>query len=153
MIFVGNIRSYFSPKVVISCSSFLYTAKSMTVSETFLPASFTKPLRIFAPLYCLFIIWASLRTSTGSGAFLNFDKVLHAGVYGLLAMTVSLAWPQLAKIKVWTACLFFGGAMEIAQGTLSSVRTPSFGDFVANGFGAFAALVLVVVLNRKFRRN
>ena len=153
MIFVGNIRPYFSPRVVISCSSFLYNAKTMTASETFLPASFTKPLRIFIPLYCLFIIWASLRPSTGDEIFFHIDKVLHAGVYGLLAMTVSLAWPQLSKIKIWIGCLLYGGCIEIAQGTLAAGRILSFGDFVANGFGAFAALVLVVVLNRKFGRN
>ena len=153
MIFVGNIRPYFSPRVVISCSSFLYNAKTMTASETFLPASFTKPLRIFIPLYCLFIIWASLRPSTGDEIFFHIDKVLHAGVYGLLAMTVSLAWPQLSKVKIWISCLLYGGCIEIAQGTLAAGRILSFGDFVANGFGAFAALVLVVVLNRKFGRN
>ena len=153
MIFVGNIRPYFSPRVVISCSSFLYNAKTMTASETFLPASFTKPLRIFIPLYCLFIIWASLRPSTGDEIFFHIDKVLHAGVYGLLAMTVSLAWPQLSKVKIWISCLLYGGCIEIAQGTLAAGRILSFGDFIANGFGAFAALVLVVVLNRKFGRN
>ena len=125
----------------------------MTASETFLPASFTKPLRIFIPLYCLFIIWASLRPSTGDEILFHIDKFLHAGVYGLLAMTVSLAWPQLTKIKIWIGCLLYGGCIEIAQGTLAAGRILSFGDFVANGFGAFAALVLVVVLNRKFGRN
>jgi len=153
VIFVGNIRPYFSPRVVISCSSFLYNAKTMTASETFLPASFTKPLRIFVPLYCLFIIWASLRTSTGSGAFLHFDKVLHAGVYGLLAMTVSLAWPQFSKVKIWIGCLLYGGCIEIAQGTLTAGRTPSILDFVSNGFGAFTALVFISVLNHNSRNS
>jgi len=80
------------------------------------------------------------------------DKFLHAGVYGLLAMTVSLAWPQLSKVKIWLGCLLFGGCMEVAQGILSAGRTPSFWDFVSNGFGAFTALVLISVLNKKFTR-
>lgn len=152
VIFVGNIRSYFSPKVVISCSSFLYNEKDMAASETFLPASFTKPLRFFVPLYCLFITSASLWRTTSSAAFLHLDKFLHAGVYGLLAMTVSLAWPQLAKIKIWLGCLLFGGFIEIAQGILTAGRTPSFWDFLANGIGAFMALVLITVLNQKFTK-
>ena len=152
MIFVGDIRSYFSPRVVISCSSFLYNAKTMKASETFLPASFTKPLRIFIPLYCLFITWASLRPSTGDEILFHIDKFLHAGVYGLLAMTVSLAWPQFSKIKIWIGCLLYGGCIEIAQGTLTTGRILSFGDFVANSFGAFMALVVITVLNQKFSR-
>jgi len=152
VVFVGNIRPYFSPRVVISCSSFLYSGKVMTASETFLPASFCKALRFFVPLYVMFIAWASLRSSTGSSSIPHFDKILHIGVYGLLAMAISLAWPRISKIKIWAACLLYGGVLEIAQGTLSFGRTPSVGDFTANGLGALAALLLVSLLNQKFTR-
>jgi len=153
VLFVGNIRPYFSPKVVISCSSFLYIGNPMTASETFLPASFLKPLRISVPLYCLFIAWASLRTTTGGATIPHFDKILHAGGYGLLAMAISLAWPRLSKIKIGIICLLYGGAIEIAQGTLTTGRMTSFWDFVANGVGAAIALIVISFLNRKFANS
>jgi len=122
----------------------------MSASETFLPASFLRPLRICIPFYGLFIAWASLRTTTGGATIPHFDKILHAGVYGLLAMAISLAWPQISKIKIGIACLLYGGALEIAQGTLTTGRMPSFWDFTANGVGAFTALIVIYFLNQKF---
>jgi len=152
VILVGNIRPYFSPRVVISRSSFLFYRNLMTAHETFLPASFTKLLKICVPLYGLFIMWASLRTSTGRMPIPNFDKVLHAGVYGLLAITISLVWPRLSKFKIGLVCLLYGGVMELAQGALATGRMASFWDFAANGFGIVIALFLVAVLNQKFAK-
>ena len=122
----------------------------MNTTDTFLPASSLKVLRLFLPFYILFIIWASLRTSTGGVPIAHFDKIIHAGVYGLLVMVASFGWPQFSKLKIWVSALIFGGLMEVAQGTLSAARTPSFGDFTANGFGALAALILVYILNEFF---
>jgi len=139
VIFVGNIRPYFSPKAVISCSSFQYI-------------EFQRPLQILTPFYIVFIIWASLQSSTGGVKIPHLDKVLHIGVYGLLAMIISLAWPKISKVKIWAACLVFGGLMELAQGSLTSGRMPSVWDFTANGAGALAALIVVVFLNQKFTR-
>ena len=107
----------------------------------------------FSYRYTVFLLHPLLfGEQQASAAFLHLDKFLHAGVYGLLAMTVSLAWPQLAKIKIWLGCLLFGGFIEIAQGILTAGRTPSFWDFLANGIGAFMALVLITVLNQKFTK-
>lgn len=125
----------------------------MNANKTILSDSLIKSLRFVMPIYSLFIIWASLRTSTGGGwSIPHFDKVLHAGVYGLLALGVSLAWPHLSKIKIGLACLLYGGLMEIAQATLTAGRTPSFGDFIANGIGAAIALFFVLFISKKFAR-
>ena len=136
----------------MNCSYFQSIEKVMNTSDAFLPASSLKVLRLFLPIYILFIIWASLRTPTGSVSIAHFDKIIHLGVYGLLAMVASLGWPQISKLKIWVSALIFGGLMEVAQGTLSATRTPSFGDFAANGIGALAALILVYFLNQFFTR-
>ncbi len=146
------IHPYFSPKVVISCSSFLSKKDIMTVHETFLPASLIKPLRFFMPLYCLLIIWASLLPSTDGQTIPHIDKLFHFGIYGLLASGFSLAWSHLSKVKIWIGCLLYGGLMEVAQATLTHDRTPSFLDFMANGIGAAIALFFVVLINQKFVR-
>ena len=150
MLFVGNIRPYFSPRVVTRCSSFLANRDVMSASESILPASLRTPLRVFMLLFCLFIMWVSLRTSTGGNSIPHFDKIAHAGVYGILAFGVSLAWPDMSKIKIWIACLFYGGAMELAQGSFAFMRTPSILDFIANGVGAALALCIVGYLNKKY---
>ena len=149
VIFSLQNRPYFSPKVVISYSSFVFSSQNMSASESFLPVSIVKSLRAFVPLFCLFILSASLITSPSNMPQNHFDKVMHLGVYGLLAFVTSLAWPRLSKLKIGLACLSYGGILEIAQGALSTGRVASFWDFVANGVGAVIALLFVVVINRK----
>ena len=149
MIFSLQNRPYFSPKVVISYSSFVFSSQNMSASESFLPVSIVKSLRFFVPLFCLFILSASLITSPSNMPQNHFDKVMHLGVYGLLAFVTSLAWPRLSKLKIGLACLSYGGILEIAQGALSTGRVASFWDFVANGVGAVIALLFVMVINRK----
>ncbi len=152
MIFNLNIRPYFSPKVVISRSSFAFNSQYMSASESFLPASIVKSLRVFVPAFCLFILWASLTPATGNMPQHHFDKVMHLGVYGILALATSLAWPRVSKLKITLACLGYGGFLEIAQGTLTTGRVASFWDFLVNGVGAVIALLFVMVLNRKFAK-
>ena len=149
VIFSLQNRPYFSPKVVISYSSFVFSSQNMSASESFLPVSIVKSLRVFVPLFCLFILWASLTSSPGGISIRHADKVMHVGVYGLLAFATSLAWPYVSKLKIGLACLSYGGILEIAQGALSTGRVASFWDFVANGVGAVIALLFVMVINRK----
>lgn len=149
MIFDLNIRPYFSPKVVISYSSFVINSQDMSAFESFLPVSIVKSLRVFVPVFCLFVLWASLITSPSNMPEHHFDKVMHAGVYGVLAFAASLAWPHISKLKIGLACLIYGGGLEIAQGALTTGRVASFWDFLANGVGAVIALLFVMVLNRK----
>lgn len=124
----------------------------MTAADTILPASLRRPLRLSIPPYVLFITWASLRTSTGGGHIPHLDKILHAGVYGLLALGIGLAWPNISKVKIWIVAVLYGAVMEIAQGTLTAARTPSILDFTANAVGAAAALVFIVFLTQKLAR-
>lgn len=131
-------------------SIFSIFGNPLTSSDTFLPASFQTALRIITPLYGLFIIWASLQKSVNTGLKIpHLDKILHAGVYGLLAMLLCLGWPKISKVKIWVSVLSIGGIMELAQGTLTSGRTPSFWDFTANGVGALLGIIFVIILNQK----
>jgi len=151
VVFVENIGPYFSPKAVISCSSFSPNKKIMSVHESFLPASLRVPLRLFVGVFLVFITWISLETVSGETAiFPHFDKFAHAAVYGLLALTASLAWPALSKVKIFAGCLAYGGAIELAQGTLTVTRSPSILDFIANGFGAAIALCFLSWTAQKF---
>lgn len=121
----------------------------MSASESILPASLRTLLRFFMPLYCLFVIWASLLPSSHENSIPHLDKMLHAAVYGLLAFGLSIAWPNVSKLKIWIACLLYGGTMEVAQGSFTLTRTPSLLDFIANGVGAALALFVLRYLNQK----
>lgn len=124
----------------------------MTDSETFLPASLQKLLRFSIPLYLVFITFMSLRAASGGSPIVHLDKLLHAGVYGLLALAINLAWPQISKLKIFIGVAIYGGLMEIAQGKLTAMRTPSIFDFTANAVGAGAALILIGFVTQKFAR-
>ena len=124
----------------------------MSTNKTLLPDYLIKPLQVFMPLYSLFIFWASLRPSLGEQVIPHLDKLMHFGVYGLLALGFNFAWPNFSKIKIWIGCLVFGGIIEIAQGTLTHNRTPSFLDFVSNGLGAAIALLFALLISHKFAR-
>jgi len=125
----------------------------MSANESFLPASLRIPLRLFVGIFLIFITWVSLRASSDEAAiFLHFDKFAHSAVYGLLALATSLAWPNISKVSIFTGCLIYGGVLELAQAALTSTRTPSILDFIANGFGAAIALCFLTWAAQKFAR-
>lgn len=122
----------------------------MTVHEFFLPASW--PLRLGVGAYSVFVVWASLRPAGTGGAIPHLDKVLHLVVYALLGVGLALAWPKLSKFRLFWGCVFFGVAMELAQGMMGSGRTASFWDGVANSLGAAIGLYAVFLLSRLFAK-
>jgi VanZ family protein len=107
-----------------------------------------KPLR-WAALWALFILvlclipgkdlphpwWADL---------LSFDKVVHAGVFAVLAYLVHGALhgngliPR--QVMVWTlaSCIVYGGLLELMKGSLMRDRYAEFADFLDNAVGAVA---------------
>lgn len=74
----------------------------------------------------------------------SFDKVVHAGVFFVLAwlMVVALRPTGTGPAIRWTAgvCLMYGGLLEVMQGTLMTDRYADVGDFVANGIGVALGL-------------
>jgi len=149
---VGNIRSHFSPEFVISCSLFPVKGTNMSVYEFFLPASLRGAFRFGVGAYCLFIVWATLRPSGTGEVIPHLDKVLHMLVYALLAASIALGWPKLSKFRIFWGCVFFGAAMEIAQGLIGSGRTVSLWDGMANSLGAALGVYTVVLTASLFTR-
>lgn len=124
----------------------------MSAYEFFLPVSLRLPLRFGVRLYSLFIVWVSLRPAGTGGAIPHLDKVLHLLVYACLALGMALAWPKLSKMKVFWACVVFGGFMELAQGFIGIGRTASFFDGLANSLGAALGVYIASLIMAKFAR-
>ena len=75
------------------------------------------------------------------------DKIFHAIAYFTLALTWLLSYPtsrQKKKIKYAIAfgCVFYGIIIEVLQTTLTTYRTASLLDVVANSVGVFIALLI-----------
>jgi VanZ family protein len=79
----------------------------------------------------------------------NLDKVLHAGVYGILAVTVLFALPEQKYLShpwkmsllVVLFCLLYGISDEFHQSFIPN-RCPSVFDLIADtGGGAVAVLI------------
>lgn len=124
----------------------------MSADEFFLPVSLRLPLRCGVGGYSLFIVWASLRPAGPGGAIPHLDKVLHLGVYALLACGLALAWPKLSKAKVFWSCVIFGGAIELAQGVIAIGRTASLMDGLANSLGSALGVFMASLIMAKFAR-
>jgi len=76
--------------------------------------------------------------------FLNFDKLVHVGIYFVLSIAICFAFiyerkllSQQTKIRVWIICfgIFYGGFMEILQHYIFINRSGSWHDFFANTIG------------------
>ena len=148
VVFVGNIRTQESLGAVIRRSSFPLNSVIMSANLS----SLRLPLCLGLGLYVLFIIWQSLAPAGTGGGIPHLDKVLHALVYGVLAAGICLAWPKLSKAVILVGCIALGGVLEIAQGTMPLGRTASVWDGLANAAGAVLAIVLIIILTRKFAK-
>jgi VanZ family protein len=113
---------------------------------------FRKALRLALLLgYVGVLLWLSLapRLPRIPIAVLSWDKLHHAAAYFVLTLLVcwALAPTAAARRRVQLAAflfaVLFGGLMEVAQGLLSSVRSASLLDMLANTIGALAALPAV----------
>jgi VanZ family protein len=88
---------------------------------------------------------------------LSFDKLVHAGLFFILA-TLSIqglkGGPSAAvptrttRLVVCICCVVYGGLLEIMQGTLCVDRTADVFDFLANGFGASMACLGYAVIDK-----
>lgn len=75
------------------------------------------------------------------------DKIFHAIAYFLLGLTWLLSFPkslQKKKVKyaVVISCVFYGIVIEVLQATLTTYRTASLLDIVANTVGVLVAMTL-----------
>jgi len=102
-------------------------------------------------VYGVLIVWLSLTPAppTIDDAFFEWDKVQHAGAYGLFTLLAfrgfsdgsdAVKWRWLKAVVV-TVCI--GGLLEIAQGLFTKTRTAEFGDLLADLVGAGGAYLAV----------
>ena len=101
-------------------------------------------LRLSIPvLWALIILWLSLTSSPPQlPGVLGWDKLLHAGAYGLLSILLAQAFlcPPFSMNKPWwlagTAAVVYGGLLEILQLLSQTGRTAEWLDLFADAIGA-----------------
>ena len=101
------------------------------------------------------IAWLSLSPSPPEieTTLLGWDKFQHAAAYGVFTILAGWAFGTLPLElkKRWLAAVIlaviFGGALEVAQAVLTSVRTAELSDLFADLAGA--SIVYFIVTGRK----
>lgn len=101
--------------------------------------------------YVILICWLSLTPSPPKieSAFFGWDKVQHAGAYGLFALLAGWAFGTfpLDRQRRWrlavAAVVLCGGLLEIAQGLFTANRAAEWGDLLADLVGAVCAYGVV----------
>lgn len=74
-------------------------------------------------------------------AFRGIDKVEHVlGYLALSAMATALFAPMPVRARIAAALVALGIALEIAQGTMTTTRTPDLPDALANAAGVLLGL-------------
>ncbi len=114
-------------------------------------------------LYTVGITMCSLLPSKSIASLLGgrniplSDKIVHFGMYGVLAMLVMWALgagitTKVSGIGVFIGCFFYGLLMEGLQSLLlPGDRYFSWGDTAANGLGALLGLAVFYLLIRRRR--
>ena len=102
------------------------------------------------------ILWLTLARTplpeTDLPIFPGADKVVHAIMFGSLAIAIWLDWHATIRraLTPWqnAACalisILLGGAIEIAQGAMANGRSADIWDFVADSIGAILAILLMM---------
>ena len=108
-------------------------------------------LRLLIPvLWAGTILWLSLTSSPPQPPGpLGWDKLQHAGAYGLLTLLLARMLTRLfhkpagqAWLLAGVAAVGYGGLMEILQWVSYSGRTAEWGDLVADAVGALITYVI-----------
>ena len=107
-------------------------------------------LRLSLPvLWALIILWLSLTSSPPQlPGVLGWDKLLHAGAYGLLSILLAQAFlcPPFSMNKPWwpaaIAAVVCGALLEILQLLSQTGRTAEWLDLFADAIGACICCVV-----------
>lgn len=118
-------------------------------------------LRLLAPsLWAVVILWLSITPSPPQlPGVLGWDKLLHAGAYGLLALLVAqafLCWSvslERALSLTLIVVITYGTLLEILQMLAQTGRVFEWFDILADGIGAFLACVIFRQAARAFCRH
>ncbi|WP_347173340.1 VanZ family protein [Polaribacter uvawellassae] len=111
---------------------------------------------IFIAIFIALVIgFLSLIKSTGPTINLsNVDKIYHTIAYFILSLTWLLSFPisrknNTTKYAIALGCVFYGIIIEVLQTTLTTYRTASLLDVVANSVGVFIALLIFNSIYKK----
>lgn len=109
-------------------------------------------LRLFIPSLIWLITIAILSGYPGNKIpdvpFINFDKLVHVGIYMILSVIICFAYIPSSKkpinVKIVIVCfgIFYGGFMEFLQEYIFINRSGNWYDFFANAIGAILGVVL-----------
>ena len=107
-------------------------------------------LRFSVPvLWAVIIFWLSLTSSPPQlPGVLGWDKLLHAGAYGLLSLLLAQAFlcPPFSMNKPWwlagSVAVVYGALLEILQLLSQTGRTAEWLDLFADAIGAFFCCVV-----------
>ena len=83
-----------------------------------------------------------------SVSIVNFDKFVHISFFGMLN-ALYLRWAifgnglKISPLKITLFCIFYGGMIEVMQGTFYTDRHADLMDFIANSVGALIALYCI----------
>ncbi len=83
--------------------------------------------------------------------FMHWDKIQHAIAFMLLIKLAWSAYPNKKYIAVITLVLF-GAAIEILQATLTTTRTGTTGDWIADVVGIMIGMTICITLFQKNRQ-
>ena len=75
------------------------------------------------------------------------DKFFHAIAYFSLGLTWLLSFPKslekkILKYAIVCFCIIYGIVIEVFQGVLTTYRTPSLLDVIANTIGVIVAMMI-----------
>ncbi|WP_371396511.1 VanZ family protein [Fretibacter rubidus] len=89
----------------------------------------------------------SLVPAAGVG-FSYWDKLMHFAAYFGVAVALGMTVPKMQLLWVIVLTAFWGGAVEIAQGTLGTGRSMSLADQVANSAGAISGAIALLMISK-----
>ncbi len=107
-------------------------------------------VRLMAPfLWAGIICWLSLTSSPPQiPGVLGWDKLLHAGAYGLLTVLIAQALFSLSlnPVKIWwyagLAAIGYGALLEVLQLLVQTGRTAEWWDLFADAVGISLSCVI-----------
>lgn len=107
-------------------------------------------------VWAIIILWLSLDPSppVPQNDLLGWDKLQHAGAYGLLTLLAGFAWGTVSRssYRTWAMAavvsVTYGAVMEVLQALCTSNRFAEAGDLLADAVGAAFVVALVLILRR-----
>lgn len=108
------------------------------------------------------ILWLSLTPRPphfGLPEFFSWDKLQHAGGYALLTILAGRFfgqwWPgsRFPWLFALIFTIFYGGLIEVLQGTLTDVRRAQWMDLVADAIGGGVVVVSALAIEKLRRRK